>query len=190
MILDSTKIAGDLKVAKGGHIYASGTVTVPPLAILEDSTIASNETVIFSVEDGKPDALKTPGTIKTSGTVIADGTIVVPKKSVVRAAAEFRISASKLTTTTVINTQLAEGTAVTTCKKLDSAAPEWSSTDKVYISEPICYIYSTTQPRSSYSEASRSIDLVYPNEFVTPAASALKKVTEYRLITDHTFSPN
>ena len=184
MILDSTKIAGDLKVAKGGHIYASGTVTVPPLAILEDSAIASNETVLFSAGD------TTPGTIKTSGTVIADGTIVVPKKSVVRAAAEFRISASKLTTTTVINTQLAEGTAVTTCKKLDSAAPEWSSTDKVYISEPICYIYSTTQPRSSYSEASRSIDLVYPNEFVTPAASALKKVTEYRLITDHTFSPN
>lgn len=184
MILDSTKIAGDLKVAKGGHIYASGTVTVPPLAILEDSAIASNETVLFSAGD------TTPGTIKTSGTVIADGTIVVPKESVVRAAAEFRISASKLTTTTVINTQLAEGTAVTTCKKLDSAAPEWSSTDKVYISEPICYIYSTTQPRSSYSEASRSIDLVYPNEFVTPAASALKKVTEYRLITDHTFSPN
>ena len=184
MILDSTKIAGDLKVAKGGHIYASGTVTVPPLAILEDSAIASNETVLFSAGD------TTPGTIKTSGTVIADGTIVVPKKSVVRAAAEFRISASKLTTTTVINTQLAEGTAVTTCKKLDSAAPEWSSTDKVYISEPICYIYSTTQPRSSYSEASRSIDLVYPNELVTPAASALKKVTEYRLITDHTFSPN
>ena len=174
MILDSTKIAGDLKVAKGGHIYASGTVTVPPLAILEDSAIASNETVLFSAGD------TTPGTIKTSGTVIADGTIVVPKESVVRAAAEFRISASKLTTTTVINTQLAEGTAVTTCKKLDSAAPEWSSTD----------IYSTTQPRSNYSEASRSIDLVYPNEFVTPAASALKKVTEYRLITDHTFSPN
>ena len=184
MILDSTKIAGDLKVAKGGHIYASGTVTVPPLAILEDSAIASNETVLFSAGD------TTPGTIKTSGTVIADGTIVVPKKSVVRAAAEFRISASTLTTTTVINTQLAEGTAVTTCKKLDSAAPGWSSTDKVYISEPICYIYSTTQPRSNYSEASRSIDLVYPNEFVTPAASALKKVTEYRLITDHTFSPN
>ena len=190
MILDSTKIAGDLKVAKGSHIYASGTVTVPPLAILEDSAVASNETVLFSVEDGKPDALKTPGTIKTSGTVIANGTIVVPKESVVRAAAEFRISASKLTTTTVINTQLAEGTAVTTCKKVDSAAPEWSSTDKVYISESICYIYSTTQPRSNYSEASRSIDLVYPNEFVTPTASALKKVTEYRLITDHTFSPN
>ena len=184
MILDSTKIAGDLKVAKGGHIYASGTVTVPPLAILEDSAVASNETVLFSAGD------TTPGTIKTSGTVIANGAIVVPKESVVRAAAEFRISASKLTTTTVINTQLAEGTAVTTCKKLDSAAPEWSSTDKVYISEPICYIYSTTQPRSNYSEASRSIDLVYPNEFVTPAASALKKVTEYRLITDHTFSPN
>lgn len=184
MILGSTKIAGDLKVAKGGHIYASGTVTVPPLAILEDSTIASNETVIFSAGD------TTPGTIKTSGTVIANGTIVVPKESVVRAAAEFRISASKLTTTTVINTQLAEGTAVTTCKKLDSAAPEWSSTDKVYISEPICYIYSATQPRSNYSEASRSIDLVYSNSFVTPTAGILGKVTEYRLITDHTFSPN
>lgn len=184
MILGSTKIAGDLKVAKGGHIYASGTVTVPPLAILEDSAVASNETVLFSAGD------TTPGTIKTSGTVIANGTIVVPKESVVRAAAEFRISASKLTTTTVINTQLAEGTAVTTCKKLDSAAPEWSSTDKIYISEPICYIYSATQPRSSYSEASRSIDLVYSNSFVTPTADILEKVTEYRLITDHTFSPN
>ena len=184
MILGSTKIAGDLKVAKGGHIYASGTVTVPPLAILEDSAIASNETVLFSTEDA------TPGTIKTSGTVIANGTIVVPKESVVRAAAEFRISASKLTTTTVINTQLAESTAVTTCKKVDSVAPEWSSTDKVYISEPICYIYSTTQPRSNYSEASRSIDLVYSNSFVTPTADILEKVTEYRLITDHTFSPN
>ena len=105
MILDSTKIAGDLKIAKGGHIYASGAVTIPPLAILEDSAVAPNETVIFSVEDGKPDALKTPGTIKTSGTVIANGTIIVPKESVVRAAAEFRISASKLTTTTVINAQ-------------------------------------------------------------------------------------
>lgn len=184
MILGSTKIAGDLKVAKGGHIYASGTVTVPPLAILEDSTIASNETVIFSAGD------VTPGTIKTSGTAIADGTITFSKEPTVRAAAEFRISASKLTTTTVINTQLAEGTAVTTCKKLDSAAPEWSSTDKVYISEPICYIYSTTQPRSNYSEASGSIDLVYSNSFVTPTAGILGKVTEYRLITDHTFSPN
>ena len=184
MILGSTKIAGDLKVVKGGHIYASGTVTVPPLAILEDSAIASNETVLFSAGD------TTPGTIKTSGTVIANSTIVVPKESVVRAAAEFRISASKLTTATVINTQLAEGTAVTTCKKVDSAAPEWSSTDKVYISEPICYIYSTTQPRSNYSEASRSIDLVYSNSFVTPTADILRKVTEYRLITDHTFSPN
>ena len=184
MILDSTKIAGDLKIAKGGHIYASGAVTIPPLAILEDSAVAPNETVIFSAGD------TTPGTIKTSGTVIANGTIVVPKESVVRAAAEFRISASKLTTTTVINTQLAEGTAVTTCKKVDSAAPEWSSTDKVYISEPICYVYSTTQPRSKYSEASRSIDLVYSNSFVTPTADILEKVTEYRLITDHTFSPN
>ena len=184
MILDSTKIAGDLKVAKGGHIYASGTVTVPPLAILEDSAVASNETVLFSAGD------TTPGTIKTSGTVIANGTIVVPKESVVRAAAEFRISASKLTTTTVINTQLAEGTAVTTCKKVDSAAPEWSPTDRVYISEPICYVYSATQPRSNYSEASRSIDLVYSNSFVTPTADILEKVTEYRLITDHTFSPN
>ena len=184
MILGSTKIAGDLKVAKGGHIYASGTVTIPPLAILEDSAVASNETVLFSAGD------TTPGTIKTSGTVIANSTIVVPKESVVRAAAEFRVSASKLTTTTVINTQLAEGTAVTTCKKVDSAAPEWSSTDKVYISEPVCYIYSTTQPRSSYSEASRSIDLVYSNSFVTPTADILEKVTEYRLITDHTFSPN
>ena len=184
MILDSTKIAGDLKVAKGGHIYASGTVTVPPLAILEDSAVASNETVLFSAGDS------TPGTIKTSGTVIADSTIVIPKESVVRAAAEFRISASKLTTATAINTQLAEGTAVTTCKKMDSAAPEWSPTDKVYISEPICYIYSATQPRSNYNEASRSIDLVYSNSFVTPTADVLEKVTEYRLITDHTFSPN
>ena len=187
MILESTKIAGDLKIAKGNHIYVSGSVQTPPLAILEDSGIPSNESVLFSVDDA------TPGTIKPSGTIITNSSITVPDKStsVVVEAATFAVSANEITTTgTTIKTQPATATAVTTCKKLVSAAPEWSSTDRVYISEPICYIYSTTQSRSSYSEASRSIDLVYPNEFIIPTASALKKVTEYRLITDHTFSPN
>lgn len=184
MILGSTKIAGDLKVAKGGHIYASGTVTVPPLAILEDSAIASNETVLFSAGD------TTPGTIKTSGTVIANGTIVVPKESVVRAAAEFRISASKLTTTTVINTQLAEGTIVAVCKKLTSIAPSWSNSDRIYIDKSICYIYSATQPESDYDAANRFFDFVRPNRFVAPPIGTLEGITEYRLITDRTFSPN
>ena len=187
MILNSTKIAGDLKIAKGNHIYVSGSVQTPPLAILEDSGIPSNESVLFSVDDA------TPGTIKPSGTIITNSSITVPDKStsVVVKAATFAVSANEITTTgTTIKTQPATATAVTTCKKLISAAPEWSSTDRVYIKEPICYIYSTTQPRSDYIEASRSIDLVYSNEFVTPTASALKKVTEYRLITDHTFSLN
>lgn len=183
MILDSTKIAGDLKVAKGSYIYASGKVNVPDLALLEDSTVAPNETILFSAEDEKP------GTVKTSGTVVDNGVITFPRESIV-STDNFTISASVLTTAAVINTQLAEGTAVTTCKKMDSTAPEWSPTDKVYISEPICYIYSVTQPRSNYSEASGSIDLVYSNSFVTPTADILEKVTEYRLITDHTFSPN
>ena len=187
MILESTKIAGDLKIAKGNHIYVSGSVQAPPFAILKDSSIPLNESVVFSVEDA------TPGTIKTSGTTITDTSITVPDKStsVVVEAATFAVSANEITTTgTTIKTQPATATAVTTCKKLVSAAPEWSSTDRVYIKESACYIYSTTQPRSDYIEASRSIDLVYPNEFITPTASALKKVTEYRLITDHTFSPN
>ena len=187
MILKSTKIAGDLKIAKGKHIYVSGSVQAPPLAILEDSDIPLNESVVFSVEDA------TPGTIKTSGTTITDSSITAPDNStsVVVEAATFAVSANDITTTgTTIETQPATATAVTTCKKLISAAPEWSSTDRVYIKEPVCYIYSTTQPRGDYIEASRSIDLVYSNEFITPTASALKKVTEYRLITDHTFSPN
>ena len=187
MILTSTKIAGDLKIAKGNHIYISGSVNVPPFAILEVPNPPSNESVVFSVEDA------TPGTIKTSGTSITDSSITAPDKStsVVVEAATFAVSANEITTTgTTIETQPATATAVTTCKKLVSAAPEWSSTDKVCISEPICYIYSTTQPRSNYSEASRSIDLVYSNSFVTPTADILEKVTEYRLITDHTFSPN
>ena len=187
MILKSTKIAGDLKIAKGKHIYVSGSVQAPPLAILEDSDIPLNESVVFSVED------TTPGTIKTSGTTITDSSITVPNKStsVVVEAATFAVSANEITTTgTTIETQPSTATAVTTCKKLVSAAPEWSSADRVYIKEPVCYIYSSTQPRSDYIEASRSIDLVYSNEFITPTASALKKVTEYRLITDHTFSPN
>lgn len=187
MILKSTKIAGDLKIAKGKHIYVSGSVQAPPLAILEDSDIPLNESVVFSVEDA------TPGTIKTSGTIITDSSITVPDKStsVVVEAATFAVSANDITTTsTTIETQPATAIAVTTCKKLVSAAPEWSSTDRVYIKEPVCYIYSSTQPRSDYIEASRSIDLVYSNEFITPTASALKKVTEYRLITDYTFSLN
>ena len=187
MILTSTKIAGDLKIAKGNHIYVSGSVNVPPFAILERSNPPSNKSVVFSVEDA------TPGTIKTSGTVITDSSITAPDKStsVVVEAATFAVSANEITTTgTTIETQPATATAVTTCKKLVSAAPEWSSTDRVYIKEPVCYIYSTTQSRSNYSEASRSIDLVYSNEFITPTASVLKKLTEYRLITDHTFSPN
>ena len=187
MILKSTKIAGDLKIAKGKHIYVSGSVQAPPLAILEDSDIPLNESVVFSVEDA------TPGTIKTSGTVITDSSITAPNKStsVVVEATTFAVSANEISTTgTTIETQPAAATAVTTCKKLVSAAPEWSSTDRVYIKEPVCYIYSSTQPRSDYIEASRSIDLVYSNEFITPTASALRKVTEYRLITDRTFSPN
>ena len=187
MILNSTKIAGDLKIAKGNHIYVSGSVQTPPLAILGDSGIPSNESVLFSVDDA------TPGTIKPSGTIITNSSITVPDKStsVVVEAATFAVSANEITTTgTTIKTQSATATAVTTCKKLISAAPEWSSTDRVYIKESTCYIYSTTQPRSDYIEASRSIDLVYPNEFITPTASALKKVTEYRLITDYTFSLN
>ena len=186
MILKSTRIAGDLKVAKG-KIYASGSIDAPLLAILESSSVPSNNSILFSVEDS------TPGTVKTSGTTITDSSITAPDKStsVVVEAATFAVSANEITTAgTTIETQPSAATAVTTCKKLISAAPEWSSTDRVYIREPVCYIYSSTQPRSDYIEASRSIDLVYSNEFITPTASALKKVTEYRLITDHTFSPN
>ena len=47
MILTSTKIAGDLKIAKGNHIYISGSVNVPPFAILEVSNPPSNESVVF-----------------------------------------------------------------------------------------------------------------------------------------------
>ena len=75
MILKSTKIAGDLKIAKGNHIYVSGSVQTPPLAILGDSDIPLNESVVFSVEDATPD------TIKTSGTTITDTSITVPDKS-------------------------------------------------------------------------------------------------------------
>ena len=182
MILGSTKIAGDLKVAKGSYIYASGKVNVPDLALLEDSTVAPNETILFSAED------ETPGTVKTSGTVVDNGVITFPRESIV-STDKFTVSASVLTTAAVINTQLAGGVAVTTCRKRTSTAPSWSASDMVYISEPICYIYSVTQ-RGDYDETSGSLDLVYPNDFVAPTASALRKVTEYRLITDHTFSPN
>ena len=187
MILKSTRIAGDLKVAKGNYIYASGSVNVPRLAILEDTSIPPSKPVIFSVED------ITPGTIRTSKTTITDSSITVPSEmsSVIVESANFAVSADEIATTgTTIETQPAAATAVTTCRKLTSTAPEWSSTDKVYISKTICYIYSTTQSRSNYDEASRSLDLVYSNSFVTPTANVLKDVTEYRLITDHTFSPN
>ena len=190
MILKSTRIAGDLRIARGGYIYTSGRVNAPPLAIFEESpaNVPENRPVLFSTGAETP-----AGTIKTSGTTIADGIIKVPEEvnSVNVTSDNLTIYASDISTTgTTIETQPSAATAVTTCKKLISAAPEWSSTDRVYIKEPICYIYSTTQPRSDYIEASRSIDLVYSNEFVIPTASALKKVTEYRLITDHTFSPN
>ena len=95
MILKSTKIAGDLKIAKGKHIYTSGSVQAPPLAILEDSDIPLNESVVFSVEDA------TPGTIKTSGTTITDSSITAPDKStsVVVEAATFAVSANEISTT-------------------------------------------------------------------------------------------
>lgn len=190
MILKSTRIVGDLRVARGGYIYTSGRINAPPLAIFEEppTNIPENRPVLFSTGAETP-----AGTIKTSGTTIADGAIKVPEgvNSVSVNSDDLTIYASDISTTsTTIETQSATATAVTTCKKLDSVAPEWSSTDRVYIKEPVCYIYSSTQPRSDYIEASRSIGLVYPNEFITPTASALKKVTEYRLITDHTFSPN
>ena len=183
MILGPTKIAGDLRIAKGSRIYASGEVRVPPLAILEESTVAPNNTVLFSAEDS------TPGTIRTSGTAIADGTITFSKKPTIRTD-EFTVSASSLTTTAAISTQPAEGTVVTTCRKLTSTAPSWSADDKVYVSKSVCYIYSATQLRSSYDETSGSLAVVYPNKFISPTANNLKGVTEYRLITDHTFSPN
>ena len=190
MILKSTRIAGDLRIARGGYIYTSGRVNAPPLAIFEEppTNIPENRPVLFSTGAETP-----AGTIKTSGTTIADSAIKVPEgvSSVNVNSDSLTIYASDISTTsTTIKTQPSTAIAVTTCKKLVSAAPEWSSTDRVYIKEPVCYIYSTTQPRSSYSEASRSIDLVYSNSFVTPTASVLKGVTEYRLITDHTFSPN
>lgn len=190
MILKSTRIAGDLRIARGGYIYTSGRVNAPPLAIFEESptNIPENRPVLFSTGAETP-----AGTIKTSGTTIADGVIKVPEEvsSVNVTSDNLTIYASDISTTsTTIKTQPATATAVTTCKKLDSAAPEWSSTDKVYVSEPICYIYSTAQLRSSYDEASGTIDLVYPDSFITPTADILERVTEYRLIIDHTFSPN
>ena len=183
MILDSTKIAGDLKVAKGSCIYASGKVNVPDLALLEDSTVAPNETVLFSVEDKKP------GTIKTSGTVIADNTITFPRESIV-STDKFMISAPALTTATVINTQPAEGTIVAVCRKLNAIVPSLSANDRVHVNNSICYIYSTTQPKGAYDTVNRFFDFVQPDRFVAPTTSILESVVEYRLITDRTFSPN
>ena len=190
MIPKSTRIAGDLKIAKGSHIYVSGEVTAPPLAILEktDTSVPENRPVLFSTGAETP-----AGTIKASGTAIANGIITVPDKtsSVVVTSDNLTISASDISTTvTAIETLPAEGTVVTTCKKIIVAAPTWAPNDKVYVKIPVCYIYSATQPRSHYDEASRSLNIVYPDSFVTPTASVLKGVTEYRLITDHTFSPN
>lgn len=183
MILGSTKIAGDLKVAKGGHIYASGEVNVPDLALLEASTVAPNETILFSAED------ETPGTVKTSGTVVDNGVITFPRESIV-STDKFKISASVLTTAAVINTQLAEGTIVAVCKKLTSTTPSWSDDDRIYIDKPICYIYSATQSESDYDAANRFFDFVRPNRFVAPPVGTLEGITEYRLITDRTFSPD
>ena len=183
MILDSTKIAGDLKVARGSYIYASGTVNVPSLALLEDSTVAPYETVLFSAEDEKP------GTIKTSGTVVDNGAITFPRESTVNTD-EFTISASELTTAAVIKTQLAEGTVVAVCRKLNAIAPSLSTNDRVYVNNSICYIYSATQPKGAYDTVNKFFDFVQPDRFVVPSASVLEGVVEYRLITDRTFSPN
>ena len=187
MIVGSTRIAGDLKIAKGKYIYVSGSVSAPPFAILENSSISPNETILFSAED------VTPGTIKTSGTTVVNSTITVPgtSNSVVVESANFTVSASGITTTgTTIRTQLADATIVATCKKLRSTIPRWSSTDKIYVTGNICYIYSTTQSKDDYDTANNFLDFVYPGSFITPTADALKGVTEYRLIVDHTFSPS
>lgn len=184
------RIAGDLKIAKGSSIYVSGKVTAPPLAILEEAatSVPESRPVLFSTGAETP-----AGTIRTSGTTIASGTITVPDKtsSVVVTSDDLTISASDISTTvTAIETLPAEGTVVTTCKKIIIAAPTWAPNDKVYVKIPVCYIYSATQPRSHYDEASGSLNVVYPDSFVTPTAAVLKGVTEYRLITDHTFSLN
>ena len=187
MILKSTRVAGDLKVAKGSYIYVSGNVNTPPLAILENSSIPPNETVLFSAED------VTPGTIKTSGTIVVNNAITAPStsNSVAIESANFTVSASDITTTgTTIRTQLADATIVATCKKLTPVIPSWSSTDKIYVIGNICYIYSTTQSKDDYDTANNFLDFVYPGSFITPTAGALKGVTEYRLIVDHTFSPS
>ena len=187
MIVGSTRIAGDLKIAKGKYIYVSGSVSAPLFAILENSSISPNETILFSAED------VTPGTIKTSGTTVVNSTITVPgtSNSVVVESANFTVSASGITTTgTTIRTQLADATIVATCKKLRSTIPRWSSTDKIYVTGNTCYIYSTTQSKDDYDTANNFLDFVYPGSFITPTADALKGVTEYRLIVDHTFSPS
>ncbi len=183
MILDSTKIAGDLKVAKGSYIYASGKVNVPDLAILEGSNPAANQTVLFSSKDPEP------GTIKTSGTVIDDNIITFPRESVVDTD-KFTISASELTTAAAIKTQPAEGTIVAVCRKLTSTAPSWSDADKVYINKPVCYIYSATQSKNDYDTVNRFFDFVRPDRFIAPPVDTLEGITEYRLIVDRTFSPN
>ena len=190
MILKSTRVAGDLKIAKGNYIYTSGRVNAPPLAIFEGSPtgIPKDRPVLFSTGAETP-----AGTIRTSGTTIDDSTIKVPDKikSVVVASNSLTISASSVSTTgTTIETGPAKGTVVTTCRKLVSAAPTWSPTDRVYVKKPVCYVYSTTQLKRDYDIANGSLDVVYPSDFVAPTASALKDVTEYRLITDHTFSPS
>lgn len=187
MILKSTRVAGDLKVARGNHIYVSGNVSAPPLAILESSGIAPNETVLFSVEDA------TPGTIKTSGTTVVNNTITVPSisNSVVVESNNFIVSASDIITTgTTIKTRLVDATIVAICKKLEPTVPSWSSTDKICVAGSICYIYSTTQSKDDYDTANSFLDFVDPDSFVTPTVDVLEKVTEYRLITNHTFSPN
>ena len=187
MIVGSTRIAGDLKIAKGKYIYVSGSVSAPPFAILENSNISPNKTVLFSAED------VTPGTIKTSGTVVVNSIITVPdtSNSVVIESANFTVSASDIATTgTTIRTQLADATIVAACKKLRPTIPSWSATDKVYVTGNVCYIYSTAQSKDDYDTANNFLDFVYPGSFITPTADALEGVTEYRLIVDHTFSPS
>ena len=182
MILGNTQIAGDLKIADGKAIYVSGEVNVPELAILESDAVASNRSVVFSVED------TTPGTIKTTYTEIKGNTIAPKLESEVKTANSLSVimDSKELFTNGKVSTKIADARFTSVCQKKTAEDPTWSADDRILLDGDTCYIYSKTQKLSDYDFSTNQFVFLPDGSFVSPtlAASGLK----FRLITDPTFS--
>lgn len=183
MILGNTQIAGDLRIADNKAIYVSGKVNVPELAILESDPVTPNRSVVFSINDTKPD------TIKTTNTEIKGNTISPKLKSEIKTASSLNImmKSKELSISGKVKTKDADQSLVTVCRKRNVTAPTWGANDRVLVSGDICYIYSKSQKLSEYDLSTNQFVFLPKGSFTADTSQATSGHI-FKLITDPTFS--